>query len=358
MMASQGYHSRGWSQLGMGTLPGSRATWVAGYSKDGCPGRWHPSCKGGSELKHPQQQLLTDSGKKASPSPKMSQSWPFQGQDAAALKGKSPPPSPQHPSEFYNISSTMVGGTRASVFHQCRLIPGIQTWGSKTGAEKLRGHLSPRPPLGAALGIKAQALCVAMCSILLHDSSCQQLPIQAPSPLVCDAMWYRLHWSQCVFPLPGENNAGPLSKMSPGAQLSHAAWAGTQVWGVRGLFRDLTVVGHLPTSFFDHGSQPGAPVPAAGAGSSFQMAPWFWTPAFGMKNRRRPERHLIAKASSRPSHTVGSHTAAALLSEPSVFPLQTGKGWGWQGQTGHARMASPLLCWLPEALSRAPGSPQ
>lgn len=36
----------------------------------------------------------------------------------------------------------------------------------------------------------------------------------------------------------------------------------------------------------------------------------------------------MAKASSRPSHAVGSHTAAALLGEPSVSSLQTGKGWG------------------------------
>lgn len=30
-------------------------------------------------------------------------------------------------------------------------------------------------------------------------------------------------------PLPGENEAGPLSEMSHGAQLCHTAWAGTRV---------------------------------------------------------------------------------------------------------------------------------
>lgn len=43
MMAPQGCHSRGWSHLGMGTLPGSRATWAAGYSKDWLPGRVVPT---------------------------------------------------------------------------------------------------------------------------------------------------------------------------------------------------------------------------------------------------------------------------------------------------------------------------
>lgn len=42
-MLLQGYHSRGWSQLGTGTLPGSRAMWVPGYSKDWLPGRMAPT---------------------------------------------------------------------------------------------------------------------------------------------------------------------------------------------------------------------------------------------------------------------------------------------------------------------------
>lgn len=151
MMASQGYHSRGWSQLGMGTLPGSRATWVAGYSKDGCPGRWHPSCKGGSELKHPQQQLLTDSGKKASPSRKMSQSWPFQGQDAAALKGKSPPPSPQHPSVLQHFQYHGWG-------YACLSFPPVQTnpWhpnmGQQNWCREAQGTPLPTPTLGGCFG--------------------------------------------------------------------------------------------------------------------------------------------------------------------------------------------------------------
>lgn len=42
-MLLQGYHSRAWSQLGTGTLPGSRAMWVPGYSKDWLPGRMAPT---------------------------------------------------------------------------------------------------------------------------------------------------------------------------------------------------------------------------------------------------------------------------------------------------------------------------
>lgn len=122
MMAPQGHHSRGWSQLGIATLPGSRATRVAGYSKDCLPGR------------------------------------------VAATPAKA--------GQSQNTPSSSSWGECASVFHQCRLIPSHLNM--EKCAEKLRGYLSPYPLLGAALSIKAKPSVLpwtAFCCTAPHSSS-------------------------------------------------------------------------------------------------------------------------------------------------------------------------------------------
>lgn len=64
----------------------------------------------------------------------------------------------------------------------------------------------------------------------------------------------------------------------------------------------------------------------------------------------------MAKATSTPGHTVGSHAAAGSVKRARRFPFANRKGvgrakagtWGKQ-RAGRARVASPLLCWLPRS---------
>lgn len=119
MTAPQGYHSRDWSQLGIGTLPGSRAMWVTGYSKDWLPGRMAPTPAKEGQAETPPA-AAPDSNKKSSLSPKTSQSWPSQGQYAAALKGRVPHLRHNTHQSFTTLPIPWQGGA-------CLSFPSVQT---------------------------------------------------------------------------------------------------------------------------------------------------------------------------------------------------------------------------------------
>ena len=87
------------------------------------------------------------------------------------------------------------------------------------------------------------------------------------------------------------------------------------------------------------------------AGSSSPVAQRFWTSAFGTRDGRRPGRHLMAKATSRPGHAVGSRAAAGSVEQARCFPFANRKGVGkaqagsrGERQAGRAGVASPLQC--------------
>ena len=73
----------------------------------------------------------------------------------------------------------------------------------------------------------------------------------------------------------------------------------------------------------------------------------------------RPGRHLIAEATSRPSHTVGSRAAVDSVEQTRRFPFANRKGVGkakastrgeqWVGRVG---VASHPPCWLPCSLNQ------
>lgn len=64
----------------------------------------------------------------------------------------------------------------------------------------------------------------------------------------------------------------------------------------------------------------------------------------------------MTKATSRPSHTVGSHTTAGSVERALHFPFANRKGvgrakastWG-KWQVWCAGVASPLPCWVPDS---------
>lgn len=75
----------GLSQLGMSTLPGSSATWVAGYSKDWLPGRVAPT------------PAAADSSKKVITQPQDVTVLALPGTGRSCPERQTPPPPPQHP---------------------------------------------------------------------------------------------------------------------------------------------------------------------------------------------------------------------------------------------------------------------
>lgn len=54
----------------------------------------------------------------------------------------------------------------------------------------------------------------------------------------------------------------------------------------------------------------------------------FWTSAFGTRDRKRAGRYLMAKAISRPGHTMGICTAADSIEQGHNFLFTNSKGVG------------------------------